>query len=508
VHPRKFVRDSLGVALSSYIARVALLVRGVVAAAVLGPRGYGDWNALNLILDYGSYATCGALQGLDLELPAVCAGAPDARLPAPARRLLAGAWSAVGLGGILFSAVVVVALASGRPAMAHSLGVRAPLLMLAAALLQLAIQYHASALKARAEFGTVSRAAAWQVLIGGGAGVALVWRFGIEGMLWGWLAGAVIALGLLRRRAAIPLLPAHPATGWSLVRAGFPVFAFFTASLVLRSVDRLALLHYGNTAGLGHYSLGLMAAGLVLYLPESAASVLYPRVAAAARARPAAELPAGGVPGPPAAWARVQLDVTRAQLALTVALPLMVALAMLWATPLVAIVLPAFREAMPALRLLAVGALMLGAATIPGYFMLGAGHAPRLLLFGIAAAAFNAALVFLVAARTPRPTPVALASATGYAIFGLGMVALAARELFAHGAERRRFLLASFVPALWASALALVACRIGPEASWPAALARSVAVTAGYVPVLWWFGRGVGLKRLAREWLLARQVPA
>jgi len=63
MHPRKLVRDSLGVALSSYLARLALLVRGVVAAAVLGPRGYGGWNALNLILDYGSYATCGALQG-------------------------------------------------------------------------------------------------------------------------------------------------------------------------------------------------------------------------------------------------------------------------------------------------------------------------------------------------------------------------------------------------------------------------------------------------------------
>jgi len=507
MHPRKFVRDSLGLALSSYIARIALLVRGVVAAAALGPLGYGGWNALNLILDYGSYATCGALQGLDLELPAAFAGAPHARLPDPARRLLAGAWSVVALGGILFSVLVVVALASGRPEMARTLGLRAPLLMLVAALLQLVIQYHASALKACGEFGTVSRSAAWQALIGGGVGVALVWRFGIEGMLWGWLAGAVLALGMLRRRAAIPLLPAHAAIGWSLVRAGFPVFAFFTASLVLRSVDRLALLHYGNTAGLGEYSLGLMAAGLVLYLPESAASVLYPRVAAAARSRSTAQLPAGGAQSPPAAWARVQFDVSRAQRVLTVALPLVVALAMLWAAPVVALVLPAFREGMTALKVLAVGAPMLAAATIPGYFLLGSGHAPRLLVFGIAAAAFNAALVFGVAAHAPRPTPVAMASAIGYAVFGLGLVMLSTRELFTRGDERRRFLFASFAPALWASALALVACRVGPETSWPAALARSVAVSAGYLPALWWFGRGVGLRRLAREWLLARQVP-
>ena len=497
MHPRKLVRDALGLALSSYIARAALLLRGVVAAAALGPKGYGGWNALNLILDYGSYATLGAIQGLDLELPAAVAGVPEARLPERARRLLAGTWWIIGLGGALFSVAVVAALASGRPAAARALGMRAPLLMLAAALLQLAIQVHASALKACGEFGTVSRAAAWQVLIGGGTGVALVWRFGIEGMLWGWLAGTAIALGMLRRKAPIPLAPAHPATGWSLVRAGFPVFVFFTASLILRSVDRLALLHYGNTAGLGQYSLGLMAAGLVLYLPESAASVLYPRIAAAARGAPAAAQ----------AWTRVQLEVTRAQRALAVALPLVVALAMLWAGPVVSAVLPAFREGLPALRWLAIGALMLAVSTLPGYFLLGGGHAPRLLGFAVAAAVLGAALVFGVAARAPRPAPVALAAAGGYAIFGMGLVVLSTRELFPPGAERWRFLAASFVPALWASALALAASRIGTEASWPAALARSVAVSAGYLPALWWFGRGVGLKRVAREWLLARTVP-
>jgi hypothetical protein len=245
----------------------------------------------------------------------------------------------------------------------------------------------------------------------------------------------------------------------------------------------------------------------VLYLPESAASVLYPRIAAAARARPGAVPPPHDAPDAAEGWARVQLEVTRAQRVITVAMPLLVALAMLWAAPVVALVLPAFREAMPALRLLVVGALMLAVATIPGYFLLGGGHAPRLLVFGVAAAAFTAALVFGVAARAPRPTPVALAAATGYAVFGFGLVAIAARELFTRAAERRRFLVASFVPALWASALALAACRIGPGASWPWALARSVVVTAAYLPVLWWFGRGTGLKRVVREWILARQVP-
>ena len=42
----------------------------VLAVVALGPAGFGAWNALNLILDYGGYASGGALQGLDLHLPA------------------------------------------------------------------------------------------------------------------------------------------------------------------------------------------------------------------------------------------------------------------------------------------------------------------------------------------------------------------------------------------------------------------------------------------------------
>ena len=517
MHTRKLVRDSLGLALSNYLARAVLLVRGVVAAAALGPRGYGSWNALNLILDYGSYATLGALHGLDLELPAAVAGVVGPRDPAPAQRLLAGAWSVVTLGGLLISVVVVGAVVTGRPAIARAVGAWPPLLMLAAALIQLAIQYHGSALRARGEFGTVSRATAVQVMIGGGLGVVLVGRHGIEGLLWGWLAGSALALALLRGRARVPLRPTHRAVGWSLMRAGFPVFAFMTASLVLRSVDRLALIHYGNAAGLGHYSLGLLAAGLVLYLPESTGSVLYPRVAAAARMRgesgsgSAGPPPAGAVPTP---WASVLDDVLRAQRVLTVSMPVIVAVGMVWAAPFIGRFLPAFHTAVPALCLLAVGALLLSAATVPGYFLLGSGQAPRLLVFGVAAAAFNAALVFGVAARAPRPTPVALAAAVGYGVFGLGLVLLSTRDLCAGGGERRRFLVASYVPALWGSALALgaafarVPAVLGAAESWTGALARSALIGIGYLPALWWFGRGVGLKRLAREWLLARRVPA
>jgi O-antigen/teichoic acid export membrane protein len=481
---QRFVRDTLGLAVSQYVARGMLLARGVLAAVALGPAGFGQWNALNLILDYGGYASGGALQGLDLRLPVPVARG-DAR---EAQRLLAGAWSMVLAGGTLFALLLVGALASGRPMLLRGLGWNAPLLMLAAALLQLVLQYHGSALRARGRFGAVSGSAAVQALLGGGLGLALVWRFGIPGLLWGWLAGTLVAVAWARLAAPdVPLRPGAPAGGLALMRSGFVVFGVFAVSLVLRSVDRLALIHYGTPADLGAYSLGLMAAGLVLYVPEAAAAVLYPRIVSAA-----GEVGDRGV-------ARAQ--VSRAHGALAVLLPLAVAVAMVWVSPALAWWLPRYRDAAEAVRLLALGALLLSASTLPGYWLLGSGRARSLLLAGLACATVTAVLVFAVAARAPRPSPVAGAACVGYGIFAAAITTLAARDLRPGPGGRLGFAVSSFLPAVWAAAAAFLVCRVGPAESVLAAGARTAAVALVYAPVLWWLGRGLGLRTLAGEWV-------
>src|SRR5436853_6891908 len=65
MHPRKFIRDSVGFAFSQYLVRFLNLVRGLVAARLLGPAGYGTWTAILLIMDYGVNAPFGTYQGLD-----------------------------------------------------------------------------------------------------------------------------------------------------------------------------------------------------------------------------------------------------------------------------------------------------------------------------------------------------------------------------------------------------------------------------------------------------------
>ena len=486
---RKGVRDILAVALGQYLARAVLLLRGLVTAGVLGPRGAGSWNALNLVLDYGAYASLGAIDGLELRLPGAVGHGDRTR----AERLMRGAWTVVLLGGALLAAGLALYVATGDRAIEGAWGAGAPALMLVAALIQLTIYYHASSLRAHGAFGTVSAAFASQALIGGGLGIALVPRAGVWGLIGGWIAGGLIALAIMRRSPhRVPLAPGGLRDGLDLMAAGLPVFGYFATTLIVRTADRVALVRHGGSEVLGVYSLGLMAAGLVLYLPEATAAVLYPRIAAMAQ----------GARDP----VRTRAEVARAQRMLALALPLPVALGVLWAAPFVSWLLPAFRAGLPAIRLLAVGALVLAAASLPAVWMLGSGRARTLLPVAAVAAMLASLLVFAVAAREPSPARVAAAAVGGYAIFAATLVALASRSLFDAAGARARFAVESFVPPLLVGGLTLALAATGPETPGAAAL-RSLALLAVVVPALLWLGRGSGLSGVVREWI-SRAAPA
>jgi hypothetical protein len=173
----------------------------------------------------------------------------------------------------------------------------------------------------------------------------------------------------------------------------------------------------------------------------------------------------------------------------------------------VAWILPAYREGVEPLRLLALGGLMLAGGTLPCYYVLASGPRGRLIVCGALVALLDAAWIFSVAARDPRPAAIAAAAATGYAAFALTMVLMAAPRLCKGMRDRFGFVAASFVPGLWAGGLAIIACGIGDSESPAQALVRSLAVLAACVPVLWWFARGAGLRRMAAEWLAGRVVP-
>src|SRR5260221_7185502 len=106
MHPRKIIRDFAGYAGSQYVVRVLLVMRGVVAARLLGPAAWGAWNGLSLFLEYGLQSQLGTLQGLDQAVPPRIVAGDAAALVRVKRagvfNVLAFGLALVGLGALYF----------------------------------------------------------------------------------------------------------------------------------------------------------------------------------------------------------------------------------------------------------------------------------------------------------------------------------------------------------------------------------------------------------------------
>src|SRR5207249_4402208 len=170
----------------------------------------------------------------------------------------------------------------------------------------------------------------------------------------------------------------------------------------------------------------------------------------------------------------------RTHRAVTLMVPLAAGLGVLFAGPVVSRILPAYVGAMPAIRGLAIAAMLLTTATLPGYYLLASGRHGRLLAVGIPGTAVAAALVFLVASRAPDPGAVALAAAIGQGLFSLGVLVLGSFEWAPAAGARARLVLASLLPALVAGAAVTLASRWGSDDSPAVACVR----VAGFI-VAW-----------------------
>src|SRR5262245_56528724 len=266
----------MGMAFSQYLVRVLLMLRGLVAARLLGPGPFGAWNGLTLLLDYGVLATLGTQQGLDQIVPGRIVEGDAQRLDQVKRSGLAN----VLLFSLTFGAIALLYFGRPEGKLRDAWGVAGIGVILLCATLTCLAFYHLTLLRSHGNIGAVS---VWNMIQGAtGAllGLALVPWVGPWGLLLGWLVGTIASLVYLRvqARGLVPVIPRVSSDSTRLVTVGFPMFLFTIASLAMRTVDRLVILKFAGTRELGYYSLGVMAIALMLYLPDSVTYVLYPRL--------------------------------------------------------------------------------------------------------------------------------------------------------------------------------------------------------------------------------------
>jgi O-antigen/teichoic acid export membrane protein len=488
---RKLIRDVLGFAATQYVIRGLLLVRGVVSAKLLVPFDYGAWNVIQLLMDYGLFASLGTHQGLDQAVPARIVEGDAARLD---RLKRAGLFNIVALTG-LFCAVCLTYLVATPNRIVGAWGYGGVLVALACVALTNLAFYHSSLLRSHGNIGAVSTWYFLQGLIGTVAGLALIPVLGKWGLLAGWSAATLAATAYIRvqGRAVVPLAPRSGPEGRELLAVGFHMFVFTASTLVTRSVDRLIVLKFLGTEALGYYTLAVMVLAFALYLPDSIAFVLYPRLVRDFRA-------AGNRPD------AIRPAVERAVRALSVIVPGMCGLAYLLVPDFVMLALPDYLPGVAAIRPLCFGAGALAFVSLSSIVLMTVGRQRWLIPAASGVIAAGVALDILAIRAGLGIGGVARATLLAYMVDGAALLWLALGGLQVPPSTRIAIIARAFVPLALGFGIAFGLAKgllAMHESSVGLRILRSLGVgvlfALGYALAVAPLVRGLGIRRVLSE---------
>jgi O-antigen/teichoic acid export membrane protein len=491
--PRKhqFTRDSLGLAFTQYLVRAMSMARGFVAAKLLDPMAFGAWNALQLMMDYGSLAPLGTQQGLDQVIPARLVEGDERKVQ---RVKQAALFNVVAL-TLMFAALGLTWASVGSSRMRatwHLSGIGIALLCV---MFVNVANVGTSILRSHGDMGAIARWFVIQGLLGSGLGLTLMFWFGRWGLLWGWFAGCLVALLFVirRGRGVFPLWPAPALDSLDLLQVGIPLYVFSASTIVMRNLDRIVVLRFLGTQALGYYGLSVNVLTLLMAIPDSLAYVSYPQLVK--RYSEAGEDPTA-----------IRERVHRLVRGVAVGLPLVAGLCAVWAPELVHVLLPKYDPSVDAMRVLAFGATGIALSSFGSIVLMTVGRRIILVPAAVFLTALSGGLQLLSLRWNGGLTGVAAASATAYLLSGGVLLALAAAGLGQPFGRILALVARCLAPTLLSVLLVWGVSRwwlSHVEALSPGMLARlllaSVAFSGLYVLLALPFARGIGFLSLAVE---------
>lgn len=493
MHPRKFVRDSMNFAFAQYVVRATLMLRGIIAARLIGPDAFGAWSALQMMMEYGTLPLLGTQQGLDQMVPPRIVAGDESAL----RRVKRAALFNIVLLTSLFVVACIGWVTLGSSRLLGAWGPWGIVLALACiAAINLA-NYQTSIQRSHGDFSTVSGWMLIQGAIGGVAGLALTPWLGGWGLLAGWTAGCLVALlySSARSREHAPMSPSPAPEGLDLVQVGFPMFVLMASAMVMRSLDRLIILRYLGHRDFGFYSISMMALTFLLYMPDAVTYVMYPRLL-----RQYGE--DGGDP------TGIREVVVRALRTSSIFVPVLSGLVFLASAPVVALLLPKFLPGVGALRALAFGALGLAFANFASVVLMTVGRQAMLMPTAFVAIGLGAALDLGAVKLGYGITGVAWATLCTYAVNGAVLLTMALTGLGLRGREVLAGVGRLYLPMGLAIALvwALERYLPGADASLGQLLLRMLGSMllfgVVYTFAVWPLARGIGIRKMLSEFNL------
>lgn len=410
--PRKnLIKDSIRIFASSIVVMAAGMVKGVILPGLLGPAQFGIWTLMNVIGGNCANSHFGLLHGMNKEIPKLNAKGDSI--------------NKIVLMNSVFSVNLFLGLMTGTFLYLYgyfsAIDYYYPLCMVALfVVFQSIYVYYLSLLRAEHQSTLYSVNTALYAVLS----TILV----IVGSLYSSnkLVGAL--LGMLIAQAAIVIVLLINAgyvfrfriSGLHIKNAfnvGLPILIVGLVDMVLISMDKWLISWYLTDIDLGLYAFGLIFSSLISTLPVSFIQVIYPRIIEN--------------------YSINKSYVSSGTLALR-AIPLIaygvivcVVIANALVPFLISIFFPQYKEALPIVNILIQGGLFLSLTHAAAAYLIAVDRQNSLLYIQLSAivVGFTVSLIGLNIGKGIYA--VALGTVSSYAIYGLGYVYLAVKQITA-----------------------------------------------------------------------------
>jgi O-antigen/teichoic acid export membrane protein len=378
-----------------------LALRGVLLATMLGPAAFGGWALLRMATRYAMLCGLGVFRGMEAEVLHPRAGGPAASRADP--------------GGAALGFMLSVSGALAVVAMLVSLAVPSPddrLLLRAFAAAVVAESAYAYVLVATRVRTTLQRYAALEA--GTAAlhlllGVTLAWSFGLAGAFAALAIASSIAVAVASRWVEFRPVFGSPALR-GLLQVGWPLALTGAVGTLLTTADRWVVAAWGGDELLGYYAFAGALASAAAALALSIRTVVFPEVYGDARASGTATA--------------LRRHLGRAIMPFATLVPPLLGAVGFCLGPVVALVAPAYGEAVAPARIFLLAGAAVGMVNLAAIGIVAAGEQRQLPLFAGLALAVNLALSIVALLAGAGLEGVAAASLAGHVLFAAAVVRL------------------------------------------------------------------------------------
>ena len=268
---KTMIKETGVLTIAMYMEQLISVVRGILVASFLGPALYGVWSIFRSFFQTSVYSGLGTSWALARELP-FNKGKNESHKSELLKHTT--------LNFSVLTSLIIAGVTIAYSCLDAAEGFRSEIRLGAVALVLNVIHaYIPQQLRGEKKFFALAKYWLAYSLLNTAIGLALMYPFGIDGLLWGMIITSATLTVILFRSGELCF--AYGLDRQILVKAiaiGFPMMFITIAPKLMAIFDRVIIFAMIDSVTTGYYSMAAFFSSLLIKIPSAMAAVLLPRL--------------------------------------------------------------------------------------------------------------------------------------------------------------------------------------------------------------------------------------